>query len=402
MPRKLKPINLLPKLKDLQKEESVKKVVVQNIDEQKVDFSSQTAQKGLLKKLLTEGNVGAFADLFSITSRVSYLSESDMETIQLNLEKANEELFLNKRLKALRGILDLADNYVDKDSKEIARYFYEKVLSVAKKWGIEDGNPQVFAEVYVTAQLGFIKCLDFNTESDIALSILREASRNEKYKDSVTAQLVDLHGKMAEVEESKGNYKLSLDHYYKSLEACKDSHNYDDECPVALKIAKLLSATNEVLEAIKLLKDSLQNAHRLKKSKPIYHEIECHKQLAICYEQLHDWEEAEQSYKSLSELLKTVHEERYTVYKSTANSKLGLLNWKKENHKEAIKHYEEYFNETLKAKPRCWELTNDARLTLGVAKGLDTFEDFAQYVNMSKNKVDDVILFKKTGRIDHS
>ena len=306
-PRKLKPINLLPKLKDLQKDESVKKIVVQNIDEQKVDFSSQTAQKGHFINLLTTGNVGAFADFFSLISKLQNLSESDMSNIQNNLEKVDEELFQGKRLKALRLYYDMATNYLDRNNKDVARYFYNKILSVAKKWGLEDGNTLAFNEVYVKAQLGFIKCLDFTKESDLALSILREASHNEKYKESVTSQLIELHGKMADLEEIKGNHELALDHYLKSLEACKESFSYDEESAITLKVAKLYAITNEVPKAIKLLKESLQNSHKLKKTKPIYNEIECQKQLAACYELLEDWEDAELSYKSLNELLKNVY-----------------------------------------------------------------------------------------------
>lgn len=401
-PRKLKPIQLLPKLKDLQKEDSIKKVDIQNIDEQKVDFSSQTAQKGFLRKLLSEGNVGAYADFYNLTSKIKQLSEKDMEFIQSNLERVEDELFAGKRLKALKNLHDLANNYLDKDNKEIARYFYNKVLNVAKKWGFEEGNQQNFDEAYVKAQLGFIKCLDFNTESDLALTILREASYNEKYKESVTLQLIELHGKMADIDEVRSNYEQALDHYSKSLEACKTTNNFDEESSITLKVARLLSIIEEVPKAIILLKESLHNAHKLKKNKPIHHEIECYKQLAACYELLNDWDDAEVSYKSLNELLKHVHDDKFIVYKSTANSKLGLLHWKKNNNKEAIKYYEEFLGETLKARPRSWKLINDARLTLGTAKGLDTFEDFAQYINISKNRIDDVIMFKKTGRIDNS
>ena len=402
LPRKLKPINLLPKLKDLQKEDSLKKVVVQNGEELKVDFSSQTAQKGLLKTLLAEGNVGAFADFFNLTSKIINFSESEMEAIKADLQRVEDELYSGKRLKALRTLYDIANSYLDKDNKDLARYFFDKILTVTKKWSLDEGNTPLFDELFVKAQLGFIKCLDFKTESELALSILREASRNKKYKESVISQLIELHGKMAEIEEYKGNHKMALDHYYKSLEACKETKNYDDESAVTLKIAKLLSVIEEVPKAVKLLKEGLQNAHRLRKSKPIYYEIECHRLLASCYELMNEWEDAELSYKALNELLKNVYEDKFTVYRSTANSKLGLLNWKKQNNKEAIKYFEDYFGDSLKVKPVSWKLANDARLTLGIAKGLNTFEDFAQYINMSKNKVDDVILFKKTGRIDHA
>jgi len=59
----------------------------------------------------------------------------------------------------------------------------------------------------------------------------------------------------------------------------------------------------------------------------------------------------------------------------------------------------EYFEYSLKIKPTNREEINISRISLGIVSGLDSYNEFIEYLHISKNKSDDLINFKKTGAI---
>lgn len=436
-PRKLKPITMLPKIKDLQKEggsfklntksrtnlsHSLPQKKKQKADEngldeknsREVDFSNSGVQKRLCMALLASGNLRSYADfhaLFVSTEGANLLGEErssigekEMGEVKEGLENIEEALFAGQNLKALKRYLALAEHYISQERRRLAKFFFDKIINQANGFSLEDGkNEKQYTEIYVKAKLGYIKCLDFETEGEEAISMLQETYDNKahmaKYKDIITSQLIELHTKMAGLEEKKGNFELALKNYQKSVNACRMEGNFDEQSQIALRIARLHASNKSFEKAITILKEDLKFVQRLKKIKKTHHEIECYRQIALCHEELHDFDEAEHNYKIYYEMLKNETDSRFNEYKSEVNDKLANLNWLKGDQKNSIKYYNEYFEETLKGKPKKREEINDARLCLGISRGMDEFDDFIQYLNISRNKIDDVIEFKKKGKI---
>lgn len=57
----------------------------------------------------------------------------------------------------------------------------------------------------------------------------------------------------------------------------------------------------------------------------------------------------------------------------------------------------EYFELNLKVVPKNRREINHARVSLGIVKGLENYLEFIDFLHMSKNRVEDVINFKKNG-----
>lgn len=379
-----------------------------------VDFSNQDINKRICMKLLENGNLLAYTDFYSLFvseegkeilgSDRSSCNEDDLNNLKKTLELIENDMFNGQSLKALKQYLVLAENYIEKQKQYLAKFFYNKIINQANDYSLEDvKNEKYYTEIYIKAKLGYIKCLDFETEGEIAIKMLQETYNNKlhmnKYKNIITSQLIELHTKMAKLEEQKGNFDLALQNYEKSIQACKMEDNFDEQSKIALRISQLYSNNKMFKKSIEVLKENLKYVQRLKTIKGAHHEIECYRQIALCHERLKDFDEAEHNYKIYYEMLKNETDSRFNEYKSEVNDKLANLNWLKKNQKDSIKYYNEYFEETLKSRPKKRECINNARLCLGISKGMDEFDDFIQYLNISRNKIDDVIAFKKKGKI---
>ena len=96
-------------------------------------------------------------------------------------------------------------------------------------------------------------------------------------------------------------------------------------------------------------------------------------------------------------MLKESEEPSLMKYKSISSNKLGQIFWQKNKPQESIKYMNEYFELNLKMIPKNRNEINQARISLGIVKGLENYLEFIDFLHMSKNRVEDVIDFKKNG-----
>lgn len=425
--KRIKPITILPKLKELSqtkflhKNHSLKKQNLKNwqLDKEKneemknskkdtkVEFNNQNSHILICEELLKKGYLESYHDFYKIflekEEKINLLTK-EIEFIKIKLINIEKSKIEKNYLDYLKISYELAEKYLD-IKKSISKFFFEKILNSTEKIQLlitDKKTSKSLQEWYLKAKLGFIKCLDFWKESELAIKLLEEAFQSSKYsnlyKEQISEQLIDLQKKLAEKEENKENYDKALNHYNKCLNACKKVNNFELETEIALKVFQVHINKGDFKIPIDISKKYLANSHKLPKEKVLNFEIQCYKILAECYYKLNDFEEAENYYKNYYELLKNTEDTKMLNFKSEGANKLGRLFWTKGNKKQSVRYLEEFFDFSLRIDPKNRDQINESRVSLGIVQGLDSYSDFMEYLNMSKNKINDIINFKKTGR----
>ena len=67
-------------------------------------------------------------------------------------------------------------------------------------------------------------------------------------------------------------------------------------------------------------------------------------------------------------------------------------------YRESGQFFSEYLDNALRMIPKDREVINHARISLSLVNGFSEYLDFVDYLHMSKNPVNDLIKFKKTGK----
>ena len=73
-----------------------------------------------------------------------------------------------------------------------------------------------------------------------------------------------------------------------------------------------------------------------------------------------------------------------------------MINWVKEQKIDSLKFLRENFNICIKEKKEDLCVINNSRVNLGIAEGLEDFDDFIDFLTISKNPIFDIIKLKKT------
>lgn len=449
-PKKLEPIQILPKFKKLQDENMFQTVnseqgktksnvpfqsaKAQDLTYQKdgektlredleadgkstmnqnhasVEFVSQNKKHIICEELLKNGYIESFHDFFSILiaeeeklQEKHALIEKTLIDLKLQLMKSEEELSQGNYEAVLLIYGEIAEKYLEANVEVISRYFYSKIINLLNRFKTEKKiDQQLYFQKFISAKLGLVKCFNLDTESAIALMILEEIYNKtqdlEEYKSEIAAQLISLYQKLGNEEEKIKKFDKAIDYYWKCLLICVENSMQKEECLLILTIANIYKEKGDIQKAIQTVKEHNVKNIKLPKDFSVKFEISSFRLLAKCYEILEDFEEAENNYRNFYELLKGNDENR-DLYAGEPSLKLGNIYWRKDNCKEALKYYLDYFEEGLKSKTKNREVINCARVTLSVAKGFDEFEDFMEYFQMSKNRTDDIIAFKKNRRI---
>jgi len=289
---------------------------------------------------------------------------------------------------------------------EAARYFYEKVADVLQRLLAEGKiDPEVYFQRFINAKLGLVKCFDFDRESASALLILEEiytkTGKDDEVRQEIAQQLVNLYLKLGQMEEEGPGDKgleAAIAIYRKCAQVCVESNMPKDEFTVVLRMGRAMLRSGQTHQAISLVQSHGQKNVKLPRELANRFEIFSFRLLAKCFEALGDFEEAENNYKNFYELLK-VSEEHREAFGGKPSLKLGDICWRKENWKEGLKYYQEYFEEGLRSKAKNRETINHARVTLSVAKGFDEFENFLEYFQMSHCRVEDIVAFKSNKKL---
>ncbi len=221
---------------------------------------------------------------------------------------------------------------------------------------------------------------------------------NQEFRPLVARQIIELYKQQGANASRHGDLPLALEFCEKCLKVCTGAEFLKEEYLLALQISEIYKQMQQVDKAILNIKGYISKTGKLDREFASKFEVNSYKLLAECYEAKQDMEEAENSYRNFYELLK-VHEGTTEDHKAVACQKLGDISWSKEQRTEAVKYYQEYFEETLKAKMKEQRAVNHARVTLSVARGFGEFDDFTEYLQLSKNKFEDVLAYKKNRRI---
>lgn len=375
-----------------------------------VEFVSQNQRLLISEELLRQGYIESFHNFFSLVIEGEaklggklMQVEKGLFELRDQLVRAEEEMAQGNWLKVISVYTDIADKYLEAKISQAARYFFEKVAALLQTYVNEDKiELEIYFQRFISTKLGLVKCFDLNTESAQALQILEEiyikTDKSDEYHGEIALQLVNLYLKLGQSEEDAKNYDLALKLLQKCLKVCIESNMPKEESTLILRISRVLKRMGRTEQSIETIKAHRQKNVKLPRDFAAMFDIQSFKLLASCYEKLGDFEEAENNYKNFYELLK-LNEENKEFYAGKPSLKLGDISWRKENWKEGVKYYVDYFEETLKAKAKNRQLINHARVTLSVAKGFDEFESFLEYFQMSRNRMEDMISFKRNRRI---
>ena len=375
-----------------------------------VEFVSQNQKHLICEDLLRLGYLESFHDFFSLVLENEHKLGDKQIVIEKTLNELKEQLMRiedenskGNYEQILTSYTQIAEKYLESKVENAARFFFEKVIVLLHSYLEETKiSPEVYFQNFINSKLGLVKCYDFETEAFEALTILEEiyakTSKIDDYRAEIAFQLISLYQKLGTTEEKNKSYENAANYYQKCLLICVENNMQKEECLLILKIGRLYKKMNKIEEAIQVIKSHRSKNIKLPKEFSVRFEISSFKLLAKCYEKLQDLEEAENNYKNFYELLK-LNEENKESFDGKPSLKLGDIYWRKENYKEGLKYYSDYFEEGLKSKVKNREIINHARVTLSVAKGFDEFENFLEYFQMSKNKIDDIIVFKKHRRI---
>lgn len=381
-----------------------------NTSAKSVEFVLQNHKHIICKELLKDGYLDAFHDFYSLLVADGDRLGAKMTTVEKgiadlrdSLVKAEDEVAKGNWLKVLTIYSDVAEKFLESKVGEAARYFYEKVTTLLHTLLLQSKiDSDVYFQRFINAKLGLVKCFDFDKESGSALLILEEiyakTAKEDEFRDEIAQQLVTLYMKLGQVEENNRNLEAAIGVYRKCTAVCVESGLPKEEFMMVLRMGAAMKKSGHVNQAIELV-----NSHRLKNVKlprelANRFEIFSFRLLAKCHEALGDFEEAENNYKNFYELLKMSEEHRES-FGGKPSLKLGDICWRKENWKEGLKYYQEYFEEGLRAKTKIRETINHARVTLSVAKGFDEFESFLEYFQMSRNRVEDIVAFKSNRKL---
>lgn len=393
-----------------QKEEPESDLKTQTGNHASVEFISQNQKHIICEDLLRLGYLDSFHNFFALIVAGEHLLRDKLVFVEKTLPelkellmRAEDENSQGNFLQSISVYSDIAEKYVEAKVSVVARFFYERIIQLLQDFQREAKlESEVFFQKFINAKLGLVKCYDLNTESAAALLILEEiyakTNSNDDFKQQIALQLIQLYQKRGNEEERLGKYDSAVVFYQKCLSVCVESGLQKEECSLVLIVANLYKKMGDATRAIETIKIHHSKNVKLPRDFAVKFEISSLELLAKCFEKIHDLEEAENNYKNFYELLR-LNDEYKDAYAGKPSLKLGDIYWRKENYKEGLKYYLDYFEEGLKSKNKNREIINKARVTLSVAKGFDEFESFMEYFQMSKNKVDDIIIFKKHRRI---
>jgi hypothetical protein len=377
-----------------------------------VAFNSHNTSQAICEDLLKQGYLEAFHDFFTLTMASTTpsfperlaLSEQQMSSLRNSLVHAEEEMTQGNFADACEVYMDVAEKYLETGSRQIAKYFFTKIIVLTERVHSESNSNSKsnYFQLFINAKLGLVKCLDQGKEGMNALSILEEiflkTEIQKDFRNQVAKQLIELYKQQAATASKAEDLDLALEYCEKCLKVCVGAEFGKEEYLVALQVSEIYKRKKEIDKAIANIKGYIAKTNKLDRESAAKFEVSSYKLLAECYEVIGEMEEAENSYRNFYELLK-VYEGTTDDHKAVACQKLGDIYWSKEKRPEAVKYYHEYFEETLKAKVKEQKAINNARVTLSVARAFDEFEDFAEYLQLSKNKFDDVLAYKKNRRI---
>jgi len=377
-----------------------------------VAFNSHNTGQAICEDLLKQGYLEAFHDFFTLTMASPTpsfpeklaLSEQQMSTLRTSLVHTEEEMTQGNFADACEVYMDVADKYLEIGSRQIAKYFFTKIIVLTERVQSESklNTKNNYFQLFINAKLGLVKCLDQGNDSLNALTILEEifvkTEIQKDFRNQVAKQLIELYKQQAANANRKEDLDLALEYCEKCLKVCMGAEFSKEEYLVALQVSEIYKRKKEVDKAISNIKGYIAKTNKLDRESAAIFEVSSYKLLAECYEVIGEVEEAENSYRNFYELLK-VYEGTTDDHKAVACQKLGDIYWSKEKRREAVKYYQEYFEETLKAKVKEQKAVNNARVTLSVARAFDEFEDFAEYLQLSSNKFEDVLAYKKNRRI---
>ena len=126
------------------------------------------------------------------------------------------------------------------------------------------------------------------------------------------------------------------------------------------------------------------------------YQLQLYKILNICYEELKNYEECENNYKQIYEILKLTEENEM---KSETCLKLAEILIKNNNKHEAKKYYIEYYDEAIKLKQRNYSELSLVKLSTALITYEEEVDHFFDYMNLSKNKLRDILSYKTINNI---
>jgi len=338
--RRLAPISLLPKVKELQgdfghtkgkdsgmnlkkQQQSVQAIEKeQKAADENVQFKGKASKGSISFELLQEGLAQSYVDFFYLThfcvpqlirpsdkfkeefennlnkfQTYDTSNEKNLMYLKSQLKKAEEYLSASEYNMAMETYNSIAKSFIEEyDEYHFAAYFFKRCINISRQ--IKDKNWESLA------QMGFAKCHDMLDRPDDAINILEEAvekATDTKIMEEVSRELVSNYKKMAEKfemasDEKSGEVQKALNYYEKCLKACQRAEMVQLEGQISHKIGMIYLKHGEFEKSIEHQKIYLNNAKLLDKDNGKKNEMKAHAALAECYIKIGDINNAQMHY----------------------------------------------------------------------------------------------------------
>lgn len=364
-------------------------------------FSSHSPALKLCESLLKTGFFETFEDFFC-THESNFMSgtESELTAITDELRDAEETKAKGKELESIHKILELGGKLLSVGKFGVAKYLFEKAARRSEEYG-EEGGKGGWLELFQKARLGQWECLIVEGRKEEGIRLLEAASEKggeeSLPRTRIVEKLIEIYQRTGEEAEERGAFELTQNYYDKCARMCEEIHNEEIRMKVLLRKAQLLLKMRDHAAAIELASRCLAEAKNLSRQA----QIATHRLLAEAFHTAGDLEEAAIHYKTFHEMLRGDESDAVHEAKTQAAAGLGALYWQKNNRKESLRYFHENFEECL-AHARSHRQLNHARTVLGLAKGIDTLDDFNAMLVDSQLKLKDLLDFKKHKKLPSS
>ena len=419
--RKLQPIGMLPKQKDIIKkigtgtsrvndnQDQQQNTITLDITQDMYEENRDDLREKVCEDVLKKGCVETFQDLFCILLEKDQnkslgvtLNINDIDTLKNKLIICEQKLYSNNPINGLCDYSNLAESFLEKKELILANYFFSKTIVLLEEMLLEKSSLKEVKvlQLYTDTKLGLTKCFEENGNEEMAVKVLKELLVKVQIGVELKNKIVD---RLIELESQQIDKLLNINELQASLEKTDELNLFVtekkfglQEFKVKLKKACILSKMKKSEDSVKIIERILEMISYLPLNKQISCKVDCLELMADCQEKNGDVEAAENSYRSLHECLKG---DREHPLKAQICQKLGDLSWKKKNNIEAIKYLQENYEDLIRFDKCTQSEINLSKLSLALASTDEEFNHYAEYLNLSNNRLTDVLSFKRMKRI---
>ena len=353
------------------------------------DSNSNTVHHNTCLELLVTGHVGAFIELFNLTSRdpdrVGIADDKEkLGLLQLGLSRRDAAVQTGDAGKAYTALTQLGDDFEAKGDLGMARHFRETSLAAAEPLGKATSARAYCALGLVMEKQGKL------TGSYEQLQLMRAAS--EADTSEACSHLVRVSITLADRAEDASDMQGSLEYLTSALALAQEGNEEASITTLRFRLGKAFVALGDAEKAIESLEKYMDSPGSKDDAEGKNRAFEV---LATCYEKLGDTDRAANY---LERLVETSTRAGQMTIASHASSRLGDIFGSMGKHEQSVHWYNHAF-ETARDLPDLGWITK-CQIQLGRSRAAAMTTGFQDC--LGNNKMVDVVrlLMWKSSRED--